>query len=118
MDKADYRKLAKLDILGFTDDAGHKFDQIGNANLEINACFKTHLDCKYYTVKDFNVDMRGFSFIHFNSRILYSNFSKTIDYLNKFKEKFTVVTFIETWIKVRKDLLDKLEGYEMFTQDS
>lgn len=55
--------------------------------------------------------------IHFNSRSLYSNFSKIKDYLQQFQQRFSVIAISETWLSDNKDLQDGLEGYEMFWQN-
>lgn len=67
--------------------------------------------CEYYSEKDLKIEKRGFSLIHFNSRSLYSNFSKIKDLLNRYEDKFSVVAVSETWISEGKELLD------MYTQN-
>lgn len=53
------------------------------------------------------------SVIHFNSRSLYSNFTKMKEYLRQFT-MFNVIAVSETWLSNEKGADVELEGYELF----
>ena len=77
------------------------------------------MNCEYYSEDEFNSSMKmeGFSVIHFNSRSLYSNFSKNKDYLQQLQQKFNVTAISDTRLSNETNLQDGLEGYEMFWQN-
>ena len=98
----------------------YKLSELDNdIDPEIHFYQNIDLNCEYYSEDKFNskVKMEGFSVIHLNSRSLYSNFSKIKRYLQKFKNKFSVVAISETWLRSDKELQGGLEGYEMFWQN-
>ena len=98
----------------------HKCYELENdIDPEIHFYQNFNVDREYYSEEKFNanVKMEGFSVIHFNSRSLHSNFAKIKDYLNQLQQRFTVIAISETWLRDSKELLDGLEGYEMFWQN-
>lgn len=72
--------------------------------------------CEYYTNEQFNQNIimdNVISIIHFNSRSLISNHSKTLDCLAQFSKKFTVIAVSETWLDGDHNLV-KIDGYDMY----
>lgn len=107
MNKGEHleNKIENFYLKNFFHEEHKPYDTGNDTDVENDFCCNTQPDCEYYTEEDFKVGMRGFSLIHFNSRSLYSNFSKIKDYLYTFEEKFSVIAFSETWISEKK-LLD------------
>ena len=74
---------------------------------------------EYYTDDQFNINVKmenALSIIHFNSRSLYKNFSKTKEYLSKL-QKFNIIAISETWLDGEKASDMGLDGYELFTMN-
>lgn len=59
-----------------------------------------NMSCNYFSEDKFNTNVKreGFSVIHFNSRSLYSNFSKINECLKQSQQKFDVIAISETWL--------------------
>ena len=107
------------DLMSF-DFQDHKpYDLENNIDPEIHFYQNIDLNCDYYSEDRFNaeVNMEGFSVIHFNSRSLYSNFSKIKHYLQQFKNRFSVIAISETWLRNDNEFQGVLDGYEMFWQN-
>lgn len=84
----------------------HKHYVLENdSDPEIHFYQNINMDCEYYSEDKFNanVKMEGFSVVHFNSRSLYSNFSKINDYLQQFQQKFSAIAISETWLRDSKE---------------
>lgn len=96
----------------------YKFYELDNSiDPDIHLYQNVDMTCEYYNGEELDPKIKGFSLIHFNSRSLYSNFSKIKAYLDQFQNKFAVVAISETWLNDDKELQDGLEGYEMFWQN-
>lgn len=84
----------------------HKLYELENdIDPEIHFYQNIDLNCEYYSEDKFNSEVKidGFSVIHFNSRSLYSNFSKIKKYLQQFKKRFSVIAISETWLRSDKE---------------
>ena len=72
-------KMCEQTDLKFFDLEDHKLYGLENdTDPEIHFYQNLDMNCEYYSEDEFNSSkkMEGFSVIHFNSRSLYSNFSK------------------------------------------
>ena len=71
----------------------HKsFSFENNIDPETNFYNDYKLNSEYYSENQFNnLNLQGFSIIHFNSRSLYTNFAQIKDYLKSLKHTFQVI---------------------------
>lgn len=73
----------------------------------------SNVNCKYYSEDEFKmINVENFSIIHFNSRSMYANFNHIKEYLQQFKDPFSIVAISETWLKENKEFNFVLEGYD------
>lgn len=93
------------------------YDSEHELDCEFNLLQNNNNTCNYYADSEFDsvIESNGsFSLIHLNCRSMYSNFDKIHDYLNTFKNKFTVIALSETWLTDDKGFDFPFDGYELF----
>uniref|UniRef100_A0A1A8GC74 Helentron 4 helitron-like transposon replicase/helicase/endonuclease n=1 Tax=Nothobranchius korthausae TaxID=1143690 RepID=A0A1A8GC74_9TELE len=84
--------------------------------LETNLYIHVNNKCEYFSEQELSdsVLTEGtLSIIHFNSRSLYCNYSKILDYLTQNKKHFQIIAITETWLKEGDEEV-QIEGYEMY----
>lgn len=82
----------------------HKLSTFENSiDPEANFYNENKSNSEYYAENQFNnLNLDGFSIIHFNSRSLYTNFVQIKDYLKSLKHTFQVIAISETWLTNEK----------------